>query len=453
MSKTASYVKWLSPQPVYNTRQTRTRTPFREELVDSNVNRRRYMAGLGAAALGTALAGCSDNGTDNGTEEENGNGNGDGEAPAANSEILPTGVERIEETFYKQLDQELHHGAQLAVYQDGELVVDLAGGVTGPDGGETTADTRHVLFSTTKPLTAGCVHLLADRGELDYDDAVVDHWPEFADGDEGKEDVTVRHVLSHQSGLPAIPDIDGDHDVWDDPDEIEHRVEQAELIHEPGERAEYHLLSYGWILGGLVRQVTGERLDHFAEEEIFEPLGMDNTTIGLEDSEDADVAELVGFEPYDQINDPTEEEAAYNAYVADLFNSDTVQTGIAGGANGIGTARDLARYYSCLLDDGEDLFSSETVDEFTSLEVEQEDDDGGYTRGGLGVYFGGAPADTYGVTAPQTTYGHGGLGSIMTWADPENDLAFAYVTNGIRSGFEHDERVSTLADTVRHELS
>src|SRR6056297_2978851 len=89
--------------------------------------------------------------------------------------------DRLRAEFDRQLDVGLHHGAQLAVYVDGELVVDFAGGVSGPGGEETTSETRHLLFSCTKPFTAVALHQLVEQGELGYDDPVVDHWPEFAD--------------------------------------------------------------------------------------------------------------------------------------------------------------------------------------------------------------------------------------------------------------------------------
>lgn len=414
------------------------------------MKRRKFIGGLGAVALGTALAGCS---SDSGSEEPTNTTSEEPEPTPEQADILPTGVERIEEMFHHQLDQNLHHGAQLAVYKDGELVVDLADGVTGPDGDDTTTDTRHILFSTTKPYTAGCVHHLVDEGELAYDDYVVDHWPEFADGDERKEDVTIRHVLSHQSGLHSIPSIDNEHDVWNKPDEKERRVEQAELAYEPGSDSDYHLLSYGWIIDGLVRNVTGKQIDEVAAEAIFDPLGMDNTSIGVEDAEEVDVATLVGFEPHDQTEELSDSEVGYNAYVADLFNSAHVQESVVGAATGIGTANDLARFYQALLDDGEDVFSADTVEAWREPQVEQKEDGGDYTRRSMGFHLTAGHHNSYGVTAPHTTFGHGGLGSIMTWADPVNDIAFAYVTNGIRDDFEHYNRVSTMSDVVREELS
>ena len=409
------------------------------------MHRRKVLGSIAAAALGSTVSASATGGKQGGNRPHPPSKSNS----ARNSAILPTGTDRITETFFDDIDQELHHGAQLAVYHEDELVVNVAGGYTGPDGEPETTETRHVLFSTTKPYTAACVHHLVDEGVMDYDDYVVDHWPEFARGDERKDQVTIRHVLSHQSGLHSIEAIDENPEIWGDPDEKERLVEEAELAYEPGTRTDYHLLSYGWIIDGLTRNAVGKGIDEIAEEAIFDPLGMDDTSIGL-DAENVDVSTLVGFEPYDQITDP--DSPGYNAYVADLFNQEFVQRSVVGAATGIGTARDLARFYNCLLNDGEDVFSNRIARAFTSVEVEQEDD-GDYTRRGLGVRFGGDPGDSFGVTASHGVYGHGGLGSIMSWADPDNDIAFAYVTNGIRDGYEHSQRVGRLGDTVRHELS
>lgn len=413
------------------------------------MDRRKLLGSIAAAAVGSTVPASAA-----GTGPKKG-GNRPSSPSHSNSnrlsDVLPTGAERIAETFYNQIEQELHHGAQLAVYHKDELEVNLAGGYTDPEKKEEeTPETRHILFSTTKPYTAACVHHLVDEGIVDYDDYVVDHWPEFARGDPKKENVKIRHVLSHQSGLSAIPAIDNDPTVWGDPEKKEELVEKAKLIRQPGENSEYHLLSYGWIIDGLTRNVVGKQIDEIAAEAIFEPLGMDNTSIGLDKGESVDVSTLVGFKPYRQITEP--DSAGYNAYVANLFNSSSVQHSVVGAATGIGTARDLARFYNCLLNNGEDVFSNQVARAFTSVEVEEEEN-GEYIRRGLGVRFGGAPGDDFGMTASHGVYGHGGLGSIMSWADPDNDLAFAYVTNGIRDGYEHSQRVSRLGDTVRHELS
>ncbi|ELY62125.1 EstA family serine hydrolase [Natronolimnohabitans innermongolicus] len=404
-------------------------------------------------------------------------------------ETIVSGLERVERLFQYQLDQGLHHGAQLAVYRGEELVVDLAGGITAtedgdddlptdeanPDGSteqssvggrnsmgfdnvETEPDSRFVLFSNTKPLAAACVHVLADEGALEFDDPIVDHWPEFADEDSEKALVTVRHVLTHQSGLPETP-VDWEYEVWTDPDALAAGVEEADLEFSPGEETSYQFYSFGWIVGELVRQVTGERIDEFAREHVFEPLGMDRTHIGRPDDEDVDVATLVGFEPYDRVGEPGLMAGYTTAEAAETYNREDVQEGINPAWTGIGPARELARFYACYLNggkfDGTRLLSEDTVAEAIALHVEEPPTGGVGTasRYGLGFQRGGALPDRRGVPSPAGTFGHGGLGSSMTWAEPETDLAFAFVCNGIRDGYEHDARIASLSETVRSGLA
>ncbi|MCU4925106.1 beta-lactamase family protein [Halobacteria archaeon AArc-dxtr1] len=405
--------------------------------------------------------------------------------PAArdDGETIASGHDRIERLFEYQLEQRLHHGAQLAVYDGDELVVDLAGGTTGtedgeglptddaePEGIETEPDSRFVLFSNTKPLAAACVHVLVDEGDLEFDDPIVDHWPEFADDGSEKAEVTVRHVLTHQSDIPETP-VDQEYDDWTDPDALSAGVEEAELQFSPGEDTAYQFYSFGWIIGELVRQVTGDRIDDFARENVFEPLDMDRTHIGRpdegggSDSEDGgendafEVATLVGFDPYDRIGEPGLMAGYTTEEAAETYNREEVQAGINPAWTGIGPTRELARFYACYRNggelDGTRLVSEEIVEEAIALQVEEPpgDDVGTASRYGLGFQRGGALPDRRGVPAPAGTFGHGGLGSSMTWAEPETGLAFAYVTNGIRDGYEHDVRSAILSETVRSELS
>lgn len=395
--------------------------------------------------------------------------------------VIASGTERVERLFEYHLEQGLHHGAQLAVYDGEDLIVDLAGGITGvedddeelpmdeadPDGIETESDSRFVLFSNTKPLAAACVHVLVDRGALAFDDPIVDHWADFADEGPEKAEVTVRHVLTHQSGLPETP-VDQAYDDWTDPDALADGVEEAELQFSPGEEISYQFYSFGWIVGELVRQVTGERIDDFAREAVFEPLGMDRTHIGRpedeSDDEDEDedeefeVATLAGFEPYDRVGEPGLVAGYTTQEAAETYNREAVQEGLNPAWTGIGPARELARFYACYLNggeiDGTRLLEEETVEEVTSLQVEEPPVDGVGTadRWSLGFQRGGALPDRRGVVTPEGTFGHGGLGSSQTWADPESGLAFAFVCNGIRDGYEHNARTAVLSETVRQEL-
>ncbi|SDR02244.1 serine hydrolase domain-containing protein [Natronobacterium texcoconense] len=370
------------------------------------------------------------------------------------SRLLETDRERIVALFDRHLEAGLHHGAQLAVFVDGDLVVDHAGGVTGPDGEPTTTNTRYVLFSCTKPYAAATLHSLVDEGALAYDDRVVDHWPEFADEGSEKAEITVRHVLSHMAGLPQCG-IESQPDAWTDWETVVEALEDAEPTYPPGERAAYHSITFGWLVGELVRRVSGERIEDAAARRVFEPLGMDETGIGLRDDEPDDAATLVGFESFDRCRDPGEGLGDHRL-VAEPFNEERVRRAVIPASNGIGTARDMARFYACLGNggelDGTRILSEEAVDAMTTLEAET-DADGTLSRParfGLGVWKGGTTVDPFGSLTPDHVFGHAGLGSSVGWADPEADVAFAYVTNGVRDGsYEHVARVRDLANAVR----
>ncbi|ELZ22154.1 EstA family serine hydrolase [Natrinema limicola] len=370
------------------------------------------------------------------------------------SRLADTDRERIAALFERHLEVGLHHGAQLAVFVDGDLVIDLAGGTTGPDGNAETRETRHVLFSCTKPYAAVTLHSLVEEGALAYDDRVVDYWPEFADAGTDKADITVRQVLSHTAGLQKSK-LDDRPTVWSDWETVIETLEEQDPLSPPGEQPAYHALTFGWLVGELVRRVSGTPIEEAAAERVFEPLGMEHTGIGLREDEDDDVATVVGFDPFDRCRDPGEG-LGDNAAVAAPFNAEQVHRAVVPAATGIGTARDMARFYACLANDGElegtRLLESETVDRMTRLEAETASDGtlDREARFALGFWKGGTAVAPYGTLSPEHVFGHAGLGSSVGWADPEENVGFAYVTNGVRDGtYEHVARVNALADAVR----
>jgi CubicO group peptidase (beta-lactamase class C family) len=368
-----------------------------------------------------------------------------------------TGADRdhLRALFDRQLKVGLHHGAQLAVYHEGDLVVDFAGGQPHPDGGEETSDQRHVLFSCTKPYAGAAVHRLAGQGELDYDDPLVEYWPAFAEEGSTKAGITVRQVLSHQSGIP-FGEFDEQVGDWADWEAAVAAMEDIEPVFEPGTQPAYHAMNYGWLVGELVRRVTGQSIREYCAEHVFEPLGMDDTGIGLAPDEDPDVATLHGFAVPDRCREPADGLEAEPADSAALFNSEAIQRAIIPAANGVGTARDMARFYACIANggelDGTRILAEETVAEATRLHAEAEVDGTleRPSRYALGFAKGGLPTDRFGTVSHERQFGHGGLGSSFAWGDPQEEVAFAYVTNGIRDGaFEHHARVTQLVDAVR----
>jgi CubicO group peptidase (beta-lactamase class C family) len=362
--------------------------------------------------------------------------------------------ERLEQLFDDHAEVGLHHGSQLAVYVDGEETVTLAGGTTGPDGEPMTTDRRMVLFSCTKPLTAVAVHQLAEAGALDYDDRIVDYWPEFADEGTDKATVTVRHVLSHQGGFP-VGEFDVRVDDWTDWDAVVAAMEDIDLQFEPGSTAAYHPMNYGWVLGELIRRVDGRPVGDYVNSEVLDPIGMDDTYLGLPDEIEDDVATLAGFEVFDRARDPNRGLEGDNEGAAANFNREDFHRAAMPAASAVGTARDMARFYACLANggelDGDRLLDPETVDAATTLQIHVEKDAtiGVARRYGLGFGLAGTATDNYGTLAPEGTFGHGGLGSSITWADPDAGLAVAYLTNGIREGYEQRARANAIGDAVR----
>lgn len=367
----------------------------------------------------------------------------------------PDGPARVRRLFEHHAEVGLHHGAQLAVYAGGEEVLSATAGTTGPDGDPVAPDTRFFLWSATKPVAGCCVHHLVDRGLVDYDDPLREHWPGFADPGTEKAGTTVRHVLSHRAGLQRT-DFDRRVDRWGDWDAAVAAMEAAEPAGEPGTEVAYHSMSYGWLVGEIVRRVSGIPVDEYAREHLLEPLGIEHTGIGLADDEPADVATVAGFREFDRCRRPDAGRLGIdNEATAVLANDERIQRATVPAANGIGTARDLARLFACLANggalDGTRVLSADVVDRATALQVETAEDGllGVPRRYALGFVLGGLAHDKYGICSPPHVFGHGGHGSIAVWADPRADLAVAYVTNGIRDGFEHDARMAAVGEAVR----
>jgi len=365
-------------------------------------------------------------------------------------------VAELRGVFDRQLDVGLHHGAQLAVYVDGELVVDFAGGQTGPDGEETTSESRHLVFSCTKPYAGVAVHQLVEEGELAYDDRLVEHWPEFADEGSEKAEITVAQALNHTAGIP-FGELDEQPEKWADWDAVVKAMEEIDPVFPPGEQPAYHTTNYGWLVGELIHRVTGSPVREVVAERVFEPLGMDQTSIGLDEDDDpADVATLSGFEVFDRCRDPGEGLGIPAADSAANFNQEVIQRAVIPAANGISTAKDMARFYGCLANggsiDGVDLLDEDTIEHATRTHAET-DSDGTLSRPasyGLGFWTGGLANDMFGTVDTGGLFGHAGLGSCFGWGDAERNVGFALVTNGIREeSYEHAARVSALSDAVR----
>ncbi|MFG2922796.1 serine hydrolase domain-containing protein [Streptomyces sp. NPDC048305] len=350
-------------------------------------------------------------------------------------------------------------GAAVTVLLDGAPVVDLWGGWA--DGARTRPwerDTVVNVWSTTKGPTALCAHILADRGLLDLDAPVAVYWPEFAA--EGKESVRVRDLLSHRSGVAGLRDPHTLAELYD------WEVTTARLAAtapwwEPGTRSGYHAISYGFLVGEVVRRITGLLPGEFLRQEVTGPLGID-FSVGLPEKDAERVAELV------QPKSVAREQAALFALmepvaVASLLNPGT---GIAAAntpgwraaeipaANGHGTARAVASLYGILAGrgtlDGRRILSPEAAERVREGQGPCRDLvlGAGFaheTELGLGLWLSG-PNASYGPN-PRAV-GHDGAGGSCGLADPEAGVSIGYVMNRMGPHIADDPRKMALVDAV-----
>jgi CubicO group peptidase (beta-lactamase class C family) len=327
------------------------------------------------------------------------------------------------------------------------MVVDLWGGVAERRTGRPwTRDTSAVIFSCTKGILAICVYVLVQAGRLDLDAPVADYWPEFAQ--EGKQLVTGRMLLAHRAGLVAL-----DRDLTTDDvlawEPVIRAIEAQRPLWTPGTAHAYHALTYGWLVGELIRRVTGQRPGRFFREEIGGPLGL-RTWIGLPGAEQASVAwtepplpdadpELVAAYAATASNPMTQRSLTLNGAIEFpffgaervIFNDPAIRAAEIPAANGVSTARSLARLYAGCVSDigGPRILTNASVDDALvprswGPSLYGEPDVG--QRWGTGFMLASPP---HRPMLGGQSFGHDGAGGQLAFADREREVGFAYLTN------------------------
>jgi CubicO group peptidase (beta-lactamase class C family) len=349
-------------------------------------------------------------------------------------------------------------GGALVVMLRGQTVVDLVAGTA--DRGATrrwTPETPALSFSTTKGVASTVIHRLVDRGRLSYDDPVAAYWPEFAAG--GKERVTVRELLSHRAGLSSIQAVARQaEDLLDHLAMEEHLA--ARSVSAPTSRSAYHAITYGWLLAGLARRVTGHGMAELARVEVAEPLGIEwGLHIGAPAERQEALAEPVGS-ALRQLGSAAEfliplwsrvqaarspVEALHVPGFHRLFEGadPPIWTTEMPAVNGALTARALARMYGALATGGGGLLSPTTTRELGRVQVRTADAVLGFPmRWRLGYH------QAFGTgRAASKAFGHYGYGGSGGWADPALGLSLGFVTNRIGS------LTTPLADAGLYRLS
>ncbi|MFJ8539685.1 serine hydrolase domain-containing protein [Streptomyces sp. NPDC093591] len=380
------------------------------------------------------------------------------------------GYEAVRDAFAANFAERGDRGAAVAVHRDGELVVDLWGGTADADapagqGRPWTRDTAQVLRSATKGVAATVVLLLADRGLIDLDAPVSDHWPEFAAA--GKARITPRQLLSHQAGLAALDHALDRARVGDQITGPAAVAAQGPLW-EPGTAHGYHAQTFSWLLGELVRRVDGRSLGTVLAEDLTDLIGLD-LWIGLPEEQHSRVGRIASVEPPQVAQGSggtlrTRPRAGIAAAYADSGSltrrafatvtpspdeNDPAWWGAElPASNGVATARGLAGFYDALA-------AGRIVTRRMLAQARTPHTAGAdrvllsSTRFGLGFMLHG-PASP--MTSP-TAFGHPGRGGTLAFTDPELGVSFAYVTNTMQPNVTSDPRAQALLRALRRALA
>lgn len=373
--------------------------------------------------------------------------------------FVAEGFEGVGRTFAQQLQSGAQTGASFCIYRRGECVVDLWGGLADTKSKRPwERDTRIVLFSVTKGFAAMALHLLADRGRLDWDAPVASYWPGF--GRAGKAAMTVRTLLGHRGGLAQL-DTKMTLDDCLDParaDFVRDALERQAPTWEPGTDQGYHALTYGLYARELFEHIAGEDMGAFLRRELFAPLESD-VWLGTPESEDRNVATLYPPATRERVThmlgravtEPTSAEARVFRAVLDskstarrafvnpaapkndltVYNKPPVRRGVLAWASATGSAHGVARAYLPFAHQGEwagrRYLSASTIAQAYRRDGWSERDR--VLQKPLGWTNGFLKEERHMFCPNPESFGHAGMGGSLGWCDPVEELTLGYALN------------------------
>jgi len=359
---------------------------------------------------------------------------------------------KVKETFEKLYQEDREIGSCFAVYKNGNPLVELWGGFQDKDKTKPwQKDNLVTVYSTTKGVAAFCIALAMEKGLLKYEEKVSTYWPEFASN--GKEDITVGMLMSHQAGIcsPETRNVD---DYYNQ-NLMAEKLAGMTPIWEPGTASGYHSMTFGWLTSELILRVTGKSLGTFFREEVGDQHEID-FFIGLPESEDHRVAELVPFEIVRNENSEqqkielTEAQKSQrnSAGTLDIQNTKAWRQAEIPSANGQGNARGLAKFYSLIVpeDNSIKLLKDDTVNQMTTMQIEGRDLVlAVQVRWGVGFILNKHKV-IYGPI--EGAFGHSGYGGSCAFGDPENKIGVSYVMNRMLDNFNADGRSIELINAT-----
>jgi CubicO group peptidase (beta-lactamase class C family) len=352
---------------------------------------------------------------------------------------------RVQRTIDELVADGRETGVQVSAYLDGEVIVDAVAGTADPvTGRPVTPDTPFFSFSTGKGVTATVVHVLAEQGRLDYDRPVAEVWPEFAR--HGKDAITLRHALTHTAGVPALP-ADTTPEDFTDWDRMCAVLADTTPLWTPGTRSGYHAWTYGWLVGEVVRRVTGRPISRVLADEVAGPLGVpDELFFGVPDRDLDRLAHLDGrlADPalemissllvnFDRVAPRRVRPGATLANRRDFLRADVPATATM-------TARAAAKMFAALIGtvDGVRLISPDRLRTVTEVATSGPDWVFGQEIAmGLG----------YAVRA-DGSFGNDGTGGSLAYAYPGLGLSVAATKNLLGTGGD-DDPMEDLRDLIR----
>jgi len=362
---------------------------------------------------------------------------------------------RVREIFEQNIAEGADLGAAVAFTLDGEPVVDLWGGhLDFNRTREWERDTLVNVYSTTKGMTAICAHQLVEAGKLDLDAPVAEYWPEFAAA--GKQTLPVRYLLSHQAGLPAVEKPLSDDALYDWPVMTAALAEQAPWW-EPGTQHGYHAVTYGHLVGELVRRISGQSLGVYFKDHVADPLGAD-FHIGTPAELDARTSDLHGKLATKVSDDVAKTLPKQLLDFMNSFTDPTTMTGAAfnnprqhpgqvntrawraaeiPAANGHGTARALARVYGALARGGEVDGVRILMPASIERAIAEQSNGPDAVLGGLPMRFGLGfmlRSPIMPLSPSERAFGHPGAGGSIGMADPDAKVGFGYTLNKMQQG-------------------
>ncbi len=372
----------------------------------------------------------------------------------------------VRDEFERNFRERGEVGASVCVVLDGRAVVDLWGGLAERRAARSwQRDTIGVVWSCTKGAVALCAGVLLARGLLDLDAPVARYWPEFAQA--GKEAITLRMVLSHQAGLPALrqPVSPGSLYDWD---RFVALLAGETPFWEPGTRQGYQAFTFGHLVGEVVRRVSGKPLAAFFRDEVTGPLGLD-FHLGLSEADEARLAPTIrpdpvppGEVPWRFLTRLNEDPASVQALIVrntglrpGEHESRQAHAAVLPSQGGIGNARGLAGLYAPLARGGGDLIDSDTLRALAAVQSASAIDAVLLVglRFGLGFMKSsdnrkGPPGAQDSLILSESAFGHAGMGGSLGFADVPAGLAFGYTMNKQGRGVLLNDRGQALVDAV-----